>query len=186
MDDKALPIEAAEAGDIFGILENTVDALLQVAKAVGLQVNFAPGKTEAVLGLRGRGLAAARQRLAERSMPREVEFWCCLSRGRRGIKDRARVSQACVVSRLLHGAGTGLTLSPAQLRKVPGQHTRPLRRIAGHDVPPADGGKWLTAVETLVVTGQAPVQAHIAAARLRLAARMSLRGTPATQGLAQS
>ena len=63
---------------------------------------------------------------------------------------------------------------------------RPLRRIAGHDAPPAEGSKWPTAVETLVATGQAPLPAHIAAARLRLAARISLRGTPAIQGLAQS
>ena len=55
------------------------------------------------------------------------------------VKDRAHVSQACVVSRLLHGAGTWLTLSPAQGRKVQGQYMRPLRRIAGHDAPPAEG-----------------------------------------------
>ena len=91
-----------------------------------------------------------------------------------------------VAGRLLHGVGTWLALSPAQLRKVQGQYMRPLRRIAGHDAPPAEGGRWPTALETLVATGQAPVQAHIAAARLRLAARMSLRGTPAIQGLAQS
>ena len=106
----------------------------------------------------------------------------------RGIPlgDRTHVAQACVVSRLLHGAGTWLALSAAQLRKVQGQYMRPLRRIAGHDAPPAEGGRWPTALETLVATGQAPVQAHIAAARLRLAARISLRGTPAIQGLAQS
>ncbi len=97
------------------------------------------------------------------------------------IKDRAHVVQACMPSSLLHGAGTWLTLSPAQLRKLQGQYMRPLRRIAGHDVPPSDGGKRPTAIETLVVTGQGPVQAHIAAARLRLVARISLRGTPASQ-----
>ena len=63
---------------------------------------------------------------------------------------------------------------------------RPLRRIAGHDAPPPEGSKWPTAVETLVATGQAPAQAHIAAARLRLAARITLHGTPAIQGLAES
>ena len=102
------------------------------------------------------------------------------------IGDRAHVAQACVVSRLLHGAGTWLALSPAQLRKVQGQYMRPLRRIAGHDAPPAEGSRWPSALETLIATGQAPVQAHIAAARLRLAARITLRGTPAIQGLAQS
>ena len=102
------------------------------------------------------------------------------------VKDRAHVSQACVVSRLLHGAGTWLTLSAAQARKVQGQYMRPLRRIAGHDAPPAEGSRWPSALETLAATGQAPVQAHIAAARLRLAARISVRGTPAIQGLAQS
>ncbi len=91
-----------------------------------------------------------------------------------------------VVSRLLHGAGAWLTLSPAQSRKVQGQYMRPLRRIAGHDAPPAEGGRWPTAIETLVVTGQAPVQAHIAAARLRMAGRILLRGTPPIQGLPQS
>ena len=61
----ALPIEADEAGEIFGMLENAVDAVIRVAKTFGLQVNFPPGKTEAVLGLHGRGLAAARQQLAD-------------------------------------------------------------------------------------------------------------------------
>ena len=65
MDDTALPIEAAEAGEIFGMLEYAADALLRVAKAFGLEVNFTAGKTEAVIGLHGRGLAAARQRLTE-------------------------------------------------------------------------------------------------------------------------
>ena len=102
------------------------------------------------------------------------------------IGDRAHVAQACVVSRLLHGAGTWLSLSPAQLRKVQGQYMRPLRRIASHDAPPAEGARWPSAVETLGVTGQAPVQAHIAAARLRLAARITVKGTPAIQALAQS
>jgi hypothetical protein len=236
MDDTALPIEADEAGEIFGMLENAVDAVIRVAKTFGLQVNFAPGKTEAVKGLHGRGLVAARQRLAELEVETEagripvlpvhgaaglriVEAYKHLGRYTAGsgrmtkevahrcgsaaaataglmrrvfaarglpVKDRAHVSQACVVSRLLHGAGTWLTLSAAQGRKVQGQYMRPLRRIAGHDALPAEGGKWPTAVETLVATGQAPVQAHIAAARLRLAARISLRGTPSVQGLAQS
>ena len=63
---------------------------------------------------------------------------------------------------------------------------RPLRRIAGNDSPPAEGQKVASMVETLKATGQAPAQAHIAAARLRLAARISVRGTPAVRGLAQS
>ena len=63
---------------------------------------------------------------------------------------------------------------------------RPLRRTAGHDSPPAEGQRWPTMVETLRATGQAPLQAHIAAARLRLAARISVRGPPAIRGLAQS
>ncbi len=90
------------------------------------------------------------------------------------------------MSRLLHGAGTWLALSPAQLRKVQGHYMRPLRRIAGQDSPPAEGQRWATMVETLRKTGQAPVHVNIAAARLRLAARMSLRGAPAVCGLAQS
>jgi hypothetical protein len=102
------------------------------------------------------------------------------------VADRAHVAQACVVSRLLHGAGTWLPLSAAQLRKVQGQYMRPLRRIAGHDCPPPAGGSWPSAVATLRATGQAPVQAHVAAARLRLAARITTKGTPAVRGLAQS
>ncbi len=47
------------------MLENAADALLRVARDFGLQVNFTAGKTEAVVGLHGRGLAAARQRFAE-------------------------------------------------------------------------------------------------------------------------
>jgi hypothetical protein len=236
MDDTALPIEAAEAGEIFGMLEYAADALLRVAKAFGLEVNFTAGKTEAVIGLHGRGLAAARQRLTELEvdgeggptpvlpipgggglrivdaykhlgrhaagsgrMAKEVAYRCSSAAAATGalmrrvfaargipVGDRAHVAQACVVSRLLHGAGTWLALSPAQGRKVQGQYMRPLRRIAGHDAPPAEGAKWPSALETLIATGQAPVQAHIAAARLRLAARITLRGTPAIQGLAQS
>ena len=53
----------------------------------------------------------------------------------------------------------------------------PLRRRAG------DGRRPLTPPR---VTGQAPVQAHLTAARLRLAARISVQGTPAIRGLAQS
>ena len=97
------------------------------------------------------------------------------------VGDRAHVAQACVVSRLLHGAGTWLALSPAQSHKVQVQYMGPLRRIAGHDALPPEGSKLPTAVETLVATGQAPVQAHIAVARLRLAARITLRGTPGIQ-----
>jgi hypothetical protein len=41
-------------------------------------------------------------------------------------------------------------------------------------------------VETLRATGQAPAQAHIVAAQLRLAARILEQGTPAIRGLAQS
>ena len=63
--------------------------------------------------------------------------------------------------------GLWLAASPAQLRKAQGHYMRPLRRIAGHDSPPAEGQRWPTTVETLSATGQAPVQAHIAAARLR-------------------
>ena len=46
--------------------------------------------------------------------------------------------------------------------------------------------RWQTALDTLRATGQAPVQAHLAAARLRFAARISVHGTPAIRGLAQS
>ena len=101
-----------------------------------------------------------------------AECLCCPRKG-------AHVAQACIASRLLHGAGTWLALSPAQLRKVQGHYMRPLRRIAGHDSPPAEGQRWPTVVETLRATGQALVQAHVVAARLRLATRISLRGTPA-------
>ena len=71
MDDVALPIEATQAGQIFDMLANAADALLRVAKAFGLKVNFAPGKTEAVLGLHGRGLAAARQHLTSFEVEQE-------------------------------------------------------------------------------------------------------------------
>ncbi len=53
-DDVAVPIEAPQAGQIFDMLVYAADALLRVAKAFGLTVNFAPAKTEAVLGLGGR------------------------------------------------------------------------------------------------------------------------------------
>ena len=109
----------------------------------------------------------------------------CAARGL-PVADWAHVAQACIVSRLLHGAGTWLALSPAQLRKVQGHYMRPLRRIAGHDSLPAEGQRWPTMVETPRATGQALVQAHVVAARLRLAARISLRGTPAVRGIAQS
>ena len=63
MDDVAVPIEAPHAGQTFDTLVDAADPLLRVAKAFGLKVNFAAGKTEAVVWLHGRGLAEARQRL---------------------------------------------------------------------------------------------------------------------------
>jgi len=237
MDDVALLLEASDAQDIFEKLESAADALVRVATAFGLKVNFAAGKTEAIVGLHGRGSAAARQHLASLEvhqdggdqvpvlpvpgtaglrivsaykhlgrhvagsgrMNKEITYRCrsassasaALMRrvfAARGIPvtDRGHVAQACVTSRLLHGAGTWLTLSNAQLRKVRGQYTRPLRRIAGHDVPPEEGQRWPTAIQTLVATKQAPVEAHIAAARLRLAARISSKGTAAVRGMVQS
>ena len=63
MDDTALPLEAEEAGDIFGMLVNAADALLRVARALGLQVNFTAGKTEAVVHLVGPSAAEERRRL---------------------------------------------------------------------------------------------------------------------------
>ena len=64
MDDTAVPLEAPQADDIFDMLSDAADALIRVARAFGLVVNFSAGKTEAVVGLHGPGLAAARQRLA--------------------------------------------------------------------------------------------------------------------------
>ncbi len=64
-DDVAVPIDALHAGQIFSMLVNAADALLRVARAFGLKVNFAPGKTEAVLGIHGRGLGEARQHLTQ-------------------------------------------------------------------------------------------------------------------------
>ncbi len=63
VDDVAVPIEAPHAGQIFDMLVDAADDLLQVAKAFGLKVNIAAGKTEAVVRLHSRGLAEARQRL---------------------------------------------------------------------------------------------------------------------------
>ena len=82
-------------------------------------------------------------------------------------------------------------------RHVVDAHHGPAPQGAGpvHAASPADlrprcptpgGGSWPWANATLIATGQAPVQAHIAAARLRLAARITARGTPAGRGLAQS
>jgi hypothetical protein len=237
MDDTALPLEAPQAEDIFDVLADAADALVRVARAFGLVINFSAGKTEAVIGLHGPGLAAARQRLADLEvagedgpvpvrlpihggggfrivpaykhlgrhaagsgrMAKEIAYRCGSAASASGalmrrvfaargipIADRAHVAQACVVSRLLHGAGTWLPLSAAQLLKVQGQYLRPLRRIAGHDCPPPPGGSWPSALATLRACGQAPVQAHVAAARLRLAARITTKGTPAVRGLAQS
>jgi hypothetical protein len=93
--------------------------------------------------------------------------------------DRAHVAQARVGPRLFLRAGTWLQLSAVGLRKVQGHHMRPLRRIAGHDALPPEGQRWATALDTLRATGQAPAQAHLAAARLRRAARISAQGTPA-------
>ncbi len=65
MDDTALPIEAADAGDIFGMLEMPSMPYCELPRPSAFRSTFAPGKTEAVLGLYGRGLSAARQRLAD-------------------------------------------------------------------------------------------------------------------------
>ncbi len=73
------------------------------------------------------------------------------------IADRAHIAQERIGSRLFHGAGTWLPLSPAQLRKVQGHHMWPLRRNAGHDAPPPEGQRWPTTLDALRATGQAPV-----------------------------
>jgi hypothetical protein len=71
MDDVAVPIEAPQAEQIFDMLVDAADALLRVAKAFGLTVNFAAGKTKAVVGLHGRGLAEARQHLTSLEVGQE-------------------------------------------------------------------------------------------------------------------
>ena len=199
MDDTALPMEADIAEDIFAKLECGADALMKVASAFGLTINFSEGKTEAVIGLHGRGLAAARRKLIDLEVAtddgpipvlpvpgtaglrivsackhlgrfaagsgrvgQDVSHRCGSASaatgaltwrvfGAKGIPaaDRAHVARACVASRLLQGAGTWPALSTAQLRRIQYQYMRPLRRIAGHDVPPPPGDSWPTAIATL-------------------------------------
>ena len=45
MDDTALPIEADEAAEIFGMLENAVDAELRVAKALSASIRARPKRS---------------------------------------------------------------------------------------------------------------------------------------------
>ncbi len=51
MGDLAILHEAQRADRIFDKMADAADALLRVAKAFGLSVNLAAGKTQAVLGL---------------------------------------------------------------------------------------------------------------------------------------
>ncbi len=71
MDDLAILLEAQQAGFIFDKMAQAADALLRVAKAFGLEVNLAAGKTEAVVGLHGPGTREARQHLAALEAPQK-------------------------------------------------------------------------------------------------------------------
>ena len=62
--DVANPIEVAHCGQFFPRMAAVAEVVLLAAKACGLTVNWSAGKTEAVVGLHGAGLAEARKELA--------------------------------------------------------------------------------------------------------------------------
>ncbi len=55
-DDSAIPVMAGTARELFDKVKGVALALQDVAHRRGLQLNFAAGKTEAILRLAGEGL----------------------------------------------------------------------------------------------------------------------------------
>ncbi len=64
MDDVAIPIEVTHCGQLFPCLAAVAEVALLAAKALALIVNWAAGKTEAIVGLHCAGLTEARKELA--------------------------------------------------------------------------------------------------------------------------
>ena len=71
MGDLAILHEAQRADRIFDKMADAADALLRVAKAFGLEVNHAAGKTGAIVGIHGPDTRKARQHLAALEAPQE-------------------------------------------------------------------------------------------------------------------
>ena len=63
IDDFAVPIEAECPNRLLDVLLATADVIDLLAAEFGMEVNFSPGKTEALVVLRGQGFAAAQTRL---------------------------------------------------------------------------------------------------------------------------
>ena len=63
MDDFAIPIESDCPITLLGLLRGAASAIGTLAKEFGMEANFPPGKPEAIVVLRGRGLAQAQRGL---------------------------------------------------------------------------------------------------------------------------
>ena len=64
MDDFAIPLESSRPARLLRMLLSTAAAISKLAGEFGMEANFRPGKTEAIVVLRGRGTAEAQRGLS--------------------------------------------------------------------------------------------------------------------------
>lgn len=122
-------------------------------------------------------IAAARA--ADLALSRRV-FAC----RRLSVNARANVAIACVLSRILYGAGRWNAMSPAAWRGLSAAALRPFKTIVGHNRPD-DDGHWRT-LGMLKAIRQPSLGDRVVAARLRLFAAVATTAPPHLRALVRS
>ena len=96
---------------------------------------------------------------------------------------RRHVAEACLETKILHGAGAWEPLTGSQARALEAATMKPLRRAAGAHREPLPGERRRTNAEVRVDLGAPPLNARLVAARARYAARASRFAPPYLRAL---